>query len=35
MTRPPHRLRLLLRSIVLAWLAVAALVAPALGHEGE
>jgi hypothetical protein len=35
MTRPPHRLRLLLSTIVLAWLGVAALAAPAAAHEGE
>jgi hypothetical protein len=35
MARPPHGLCLLLRSIVLAWLAVAALAAPASAHEGE
>lgn len=35
MARPPHGLCLLLRSILLAWLAVAALAAPASAHEGE
>ena len=35
MARPPQGLRPLLSGIVLAWLSVMALAAPALGHEGE
>ncbi len=35
MTRSPQAVRLLLSSIVLAWLGVVALAAPALAHEGE